>query len=123
MRKDHFLSAKKWLVLSDLKGVPLFEMLSEGTPQEIFVNSFLKEGFYPNYVSKIDNLDMMIRNIRSGAGVVIGSRFYIPDGHEDILCIPLKHESISMAVGFILQPAASADICSFIKAVTNYYSN
>jgi DNA-binding transcriptional LysR family regulator len=122
MRKDHFLSGKKELTLSDLKGVPLFEMLPEGTPQEIFVSASLKEGFYPNYVSKIDDISMMIRNIRSGVGVAIGSRFYLPDGHEDILYIPLKHELITMAVGFILRPDTSPEVCSFIKAVTNYYS-
>jgi DNA-binding transcriptional LysR family regulator len=122
MRKDHFLAAKKELVLSDLKGVPMFDMLSEGTPNEILISAFAGEGFYPTYVSGIDSLDTMLRNIRSGAGVVIGSRFYIPDNCDGIVCVPLKHRSITMAVGFIVRPDAFPAIRSFIRAVIGYHS-
>ncbi|MDR1950354.1 MAG: LysR family transcriptional regulator [Spirochaetaceae bacterium] len=122
MRKDHFLALKKELTLSDLKGIPLFDMLSEGTPNEILISAFAKEGFYPAFVSRIDSLDMMLRNIRSSTGVSIGSRFYIPDGYDDIICVPLKHEIITMAVGFIIQATASPEIRSFIRAVTGYHS-
>ncbi|MDR1586874.1 MAG: LysR family transcriptional regulator [Treponema sp.] len=122
MRKDHFLAVNKELVLSDLKNVPIFGLLPEGTPYEILIGAFANEGFYPAYISGIDNLDMMLRNIRSGAGVVIGSRFYIPDNCDDIVCVPLKHNSITMEVGFIVQPNASLAIRSFIRAVTVYHS-
>jgi DNA-binding transcriptional LysR family regulator len=127
MCKDHYLASKKELVLSDLKGVPLVELISKGTPKEILIGSFLKEGFYPTFipnVSDIDSLDIPFRNIRSGAGVAIGARFYIPEGYhnDDIICIPLKNETISMAVGFLTRPVVSADVSSFIKAVTDYHS-
>jgi DNA-binding transcriptional LysR family regulator len=97
-------------------------MLSEGTPNEILISALANEGFYPAYISRIDSLDMMLRNIRSGAGVVIGSRFYIPDDCNDIVCVPLKHHSITMAVGFIVRPDAPLPIRSFIRAVIAYHS-
>ncbi|MDR0709317.1 MAG: LysR family transcriptional regulator [Spirochaetaceae bacterium] len=122
MHKDHFLAINKELVLSDLRGVPMFDMLSEGTPNEILISAFANEGFYPAYISGIDSLDTMLRNIRSGAGVVIGSRFYIPDNCDDIVCVPLKHRSINMAVGFIVRPDAPLPIRSFIRAVTACHS-
>ncbi|MDR2786067.1 MAG: LysR family transcriptional regulator [Treponema sp.] len=122
MRKDHFLAINKELVLSDLKGVPMFDMLSEGTPNEILISAFANEGFYPTYISRIDSLDMLLRNIRSGAGVVIGSRFYIPDDCDDIVYVPLKHKSITMSVGFIARPDAPLAIRSFIRAVIGYHS-
>lgn len=122
MRKDHFLAARKELVLSDLKGVPMFDVLSEGTPNEILISAFAGEGFYPTYISRIDSLDMMLRNIRSGAGVVIGSRFYLPDNCDDIVCVPLKHRSITMEVGIIVRPDPSLAVRSFIRAVVGYHS-
>jgi DNA-binding transcriptional LysR family regulator len=123
MRKDHFLAINKELVLSDLKGVPMFDMLPDGTPNEILISAFANEGFYPTYISKIDTLDTMIRNIRSGAGVVIGSRFYIPDNCDDIVCIPLNHSSITMEIGFIVKPNAPLVVRSFIRAAIAYHSD
>ncbi|MDR2053376.1 MAG: LysR family transcriptional regulator [Treponema sp.] len=123
MRKDHFLAVNKELVLSDLKGIPMFDMLPEGTPNEVLIGAFANEGFYPTYVSRIDNLDTMLRNIRSGAGVVIGSRFYIPDTCNDIVCVPLKHKTITMAVGFVVRPDAPLPIRSFIRAVIACHSS
>jgi DNA-binding transcriptional LysR family regulator len=123
MRKDHFLAVNKELVLADLKGVPMFDMLPDGTPNEILISAFANEGFYPTYVSRIDTLDTMIRNIRSSAGVVIGSRLFIPDNRDDIVCVPLKHRSITMAIGFIVKPNAPLVVRSFIRAVAGYHSS
>ncbi|MDR1904275.1 MAG: LysR family transcriptional regulator [Treponema sp.] len=123
MRNDHPLASRKELALSDLKGVPLFEILSGSTPNEILISAFAQEGFYPNFVSRIDNLDMTLRNIRSGAGVAIGSRFFVPESYDDIICVPLKHETVTMEIGFILPAAPSPDVLSFIRMVTAYHSS
>jgi DNA-binding transcriptional LysR family regulator len=121
--RGHPYAGRGELELSDLRGAPMVEMFEAGTPQEVFVGACIKEGFYPNVVSRADSIDMLLAGVRSHVGIAIAAKQYVPaEASGGVACVPLRSEAVRMAVGFLVRSQASRDARAFVNAVVTHYA-
>jgi DNA-binding transcriptional LysR family regulator len=119
MQKEHPLALRKELTLRDLERVPLFEIFpwNRSISRKNQVSPFIKEGFYPRVIFRVDGIDSLVKCVRSSYGVAIVSRQYFSNDFNDIVFIPLRNEDLRMAAGFIIQQSAPGIARYFIQAV------
>jgi DNA-binding transcriptional LysR family regulator len=122
MRRDYYLAKKDELVWSDMKDVPqLFPSIIAPKGAVSSLEACIKEGFYPNYVIESNNLEILLRNVRDNVGILVGSQYMMIDPHEDLMRIPLKHESLKLEIGFLTKPSVKKSILSFINMIKDHY--
>lgn len=122
MSRDHYLTGKNKLILSDLKGIPQI-FPGNALPQAAvaYLEDCVKEGFYPDYALKSKDPEVLLAAIRDRTSVVLGSWRVFAGIPNDIIGIPLIYESKKIEMGFLVKPPVKKTVLSFIEAARNYY--
>lgn len=122
---EHPLSSKQTITSREVKDLPVISLSKQSGPNFYadFIRSFREDGFSPNIVKYVDNLDEMILSVKLNQGIAWISKEVITDLDKvHILDIKESHHNATFAIGRRKRNMRE-DIKGFIKVCKDYFSS
>ncbi|SFK19735.1 DNA-binding transcriptional regulator, LysR family [Marinilactibacillus piezotolerans] len=121
---EHPLAECKSIDSKELKNVPVVSLSKKSGPNFYadFMRSFREDGFTPNIVKYVDNLDELILDVRLNRGIAWTSKEVINETDKvHILDINDSHHGATFAVGRRKRNLRE-DVKVFIELCSDYFS-
>ncbi|MFL2095569.1 LysR family transcriptional regulator [Marinilactibacillus psychrotolerans] len=121
---EHPLAKRRSIDSKELKNVPVVSLSKESGPNFYadFMRSFREDGFTPNIVKYVDNLEELILDVRLNRGIAWTSKEVINETDKvHILDINDSHHGATFAVGRRKRNLRE-DVKVFIDLCSDYFS-